>query len=156
GSRAPDDRPARALQRPDPQPEREGGQRGGRSEGEEQARSCHRPLRRPTTFTAMSSVTTASAVPHGTFVRSRLGSFLAVVPLGVWTILHLWNNLAAFQGEAAWQSAVTEYPHPLAQLVGFVIVLLPLVLHTIWGLQRLLTARPNNQRYGFYNNLKYL
>jgi succinate dehydrogenase / fumarate reductase cytochrome b subunit len=29
-------------------------------------------------------------------------------------------------------------------------------LHTIWGINRLRTARPNNQRYGFFANLKYL
>ena len=41
------------------------------------------------------STTTGSV---GGFWRARLGSFLAVVPLGVWTFIHLWNNLAAFQG----------------------------------------------------------
>jgi succinate dehydrogenase / fumarate reductase cytochrome b subunit len=92
----------------------------------------------------------------GSFVRSRLGSLLAVLPLGVWTIGHLWNNLAAFQGGAQWETAVTEYPHPLAQLVTAVVVLLPLVLHALWGIGRLFTWRPNNVHYGYYANLKYL
>jgi len=30
------------------------------------------------------------------------------------------------------------------------------VLHAIWGIGRLATSRPNNARYGFYANLKYL
>ena len=51
------------------------------------------------------------------FIAERLGSALAVLPLGVWTLNHLWNNLAAFQGGPAWQSAVTEYPHPFAEAV---------------------------------------
>jgi succinate dehydrogenase / fumarate reductase cytochrome b subunit len=92
----------------------------------------------------------------GIFVRNRLGSFLAVVPLGAWTINHLWNNLSAFDGREAWQSAVTEYPHPISQLLSFVLVLVPLVLHTLWGLARLFSARPNVGRYRYYGNLKYL
>src|SRR5579872_5440525 len=88
------------------------------------------------------------------FLRARLGSLLAVAPLGVWTLVHLWNNLAAFRGGAEWQSAVTEYPHPLAQLATSIVVLVPLALHTVWGIGRLFTSRPNNIRYGYYANVK--
>lgn len=103
------------------------------------------------------STATASASPSATsFVRGRLASFLAIAPLGVWTCLHLWHNLAAFQGPEAWQSAVTGYSHPIAQLVTLVVVLMPLVLHTAWGIGRLVTAKPNNLRYGYYANLKYV
>jgi succinate dehydrogenase / fumarate reductase cytochrome b subunit len=87
---------------------------------------------------------------------SRLGSLLAVAPLGVWTIVHLWDNLAVFSGGAAWQEAVTGHSHPVALWVTSFVVLAPLLLHTIWGLDRLRTSRPNNARYGFYANLKYL
>ena len=90
------------------------------------------------------------------FFRARLASLFGVLPLGVWTIVHLWHNLAAFQGAEAWQSAVTEYPHPFAEAITGIIVLLPLVLHAIWGIGRLFTSRPNNTRYGSYANLKYL
>ena len=93
---------------------------------------------------------------RASFLRSRLASLLAVVPLGVWVFVHLWHNLAAFDGATAWQSAVTEYPHPVAQLVTGIVVLLPLVLHSAWGITRLFTSRPNNLRYGFYGNAKYL
>src|SRR5579859_4979771 len=74
------------------------------------------------------------------FVRSRLASGLAVFPLGLWTVVHLYNNLSAFSGPSRWESAVTEYPHPLAQAMTAVVVLLPLALHSVWGLGRLLSA----------------
>jgi succinate dehydrogenase / fumarate reductase cytochrome b subunit len=90
------------------------------------------------------------------FLRDRLGSLLAVVPLAVWTVAHLWNNLAAFKGAAAWQSSVTEYGHPIAFFATLVVVLLPLVLHTVWGIARLASSKPNNVKYKFYGNLKYL
>jgi succinate dehydrogenase / fumarate reductase cytochrome b subunit len=84
-----------------------------------------------------------------------MGSFLAVVPLGVWTVNHLWNNLSAFKGAAAWQADVTEYAHPLAFFASSLVALLPLGLHTVWGVGRLLTVRPNVVRYHYFSNLKY-
>ncbi len=105
-----------------------------------------------TTTTATAGATSA----HSSFLRSRLGSLLAVLPLGVWTFMHVWNNLSAFGGGEAWEKSVTSYPHPFAQLVTSIVVLLPLVLHVGWGFGRLLTSRPNNVRYPFFGNLKYL
>jgi succinate dehydrogenase / fumarate reductase, cytochrome b subunit len=90
------------------------------------------------------------------FWNAKVGSFVALLPLGVWTINHLWDNLAAFSGAAAWESSVTHYSHPAAHIFTLVIVFLPLVLHTIWGLQRLFSFRPNNLSYGNFGNFKYI
>jgi len=73
----------------------------------------------------------------------------------VWTFFHLWNNLAAFYGGPAWEASVTEYSSPAAQLITGCIVLVPLALHTVWGIGRIFTSQPNNTRYGAYGNLKY-
>ena len=89
------------------------------------------------------------------FLRDRMGSLLAVVPLSVWTIDHLWNNLSAFKSGAAWQAAVTDHGHPFAFFAVSVVALLPLVLHTVWGIGRLFSTRPNNVRYKTFSNLKY-
>ena len=89
------------------------------------------------------------------FLRARLGSLFAVLPLGLWTILHLWHNLAAFRGGEAWSDAVTTYPHPIAQITTLIVVLAPLAVHTVWGIGRLLVVRPNNLRYRYYGNLKF-
>src|SRR5580704_12894709 len=88
------------------------------------------------------------------FLRTRLSSALALLPLGAWTVVHLWNNLAALQSGDAWQKAVTEYPHPVAEAAAAVVVLLPLAIHTVWGIGRLASSRPNNLAYRFYPNLK--
>jgi succinate dehydrogenase / fumarate reductase cytochrome b subunit len=90
------------------------------------------------------------------YLRSRLAGALAVAPLGVWTFFHLWHNLAAFRGADAWESAVTEYPHPVAQIATYVVVMAPLVIHLAWGLMRLFIMRPNNMGYGYYANLKFI
>jgi succinate dehydrogenase / fumarate reductase cytochrome b subunit len=98
----------------------------------------------------------AAGAAHAAFLWSRLGSILAVAPLGVWTVIHLWNNLAVFSGERAWEAAVTEHTSPVSLAVTTAIVLLPLAIHTGWGLARLASSRPNNRSYGFFANLKYL
>jgi succinate dehydrogenase / fumarate reductase cytochrome b subunit len=90
------------------------------------------------------------------FLRARLGSALAIAPLGVWTVVHLWNNLAAFKGASEWERAVVEYDHPVAFFFSTVLALLPLGLHTVWGIARLTSAKPNNVRYPFFQNVKYL
>ena len=90
------------------------------------------------------------------FIWSRIGSFVSIFPLGIWTVNHLWDNLAAFSGAAAWETAVTHQPHPIAHALTLVMVLLPLLLHTVWGVRRAFSMRPNNVSYGFYENLKYL
>jgi succinate dehydrogenase / fumarate reductase cytochrome b subunit len=107
------------------------------------------------TATSPARALPGSPEARSSFFQARLASAFGVLPLAVWTIVHLWHNLSAFQGAEAWQRDVTEYPHPIAQAVTGVVVLLPLVVHTVWGIGRLVTSRPNNLRYGFYDNLKY-
>ena len=102
----------------------------------------------------MSSAVTTSRSVDWAFVRARLGSFLAVVPLSIWVINHLWRNLSAFQGAKAWTDDVTTYSHPLAFFASSVIALLPIALHTVWGIGRIASTRPNRQP--FFSNLKYV
>jgi succinate dehydrogenase / fumarate reductase, cytochrome b subunit len=98
----------------------------------------------------------APALARSSFFQARIASALAIAPLGLWTFAHLWRNLAAFEGADAWQSAVTEYAHPFAEAMSGLIVLVPLAIHTVWGVGRLAASRPNNLRYRFYGNFKYL
>jgi succinate dehydrogenase / fumarate reductase cytochrome b subunit len=102
------------------------------------------------------ATTPSSAGGATSFVLARLASLLAIAPLGVWTLVHVWNNLAVFRGAGAWQAEVTGHGHPAALVVTSVVVLAPLLLHAIWGLGRLRTSRPNNLRYGYFENLEYL
>jgi succinate dehydrogenase / fumarate reductase, cytochrome b subunit len=98
----------------------------------------------------------SSSATSASFVRSRLGSLLAVMPLGVWTAVHLWSNLSAFQGADAWEKAVTHHSHPIASFLTSLIALAPLAIHTVWGISRMVGARVNVQRYGFFANFKYI
>src|SRR5262249_38206292 len=111
----------------------------------------HRPMTQP--------AESAAGAPRGasaSFTWTRLGSLLAILPLGVWTVNHLWDNLSAFSGKRAWEIAVERHPHPVAHWLTLVVVLLPLVLHTAWGLGRLRSSGANIARYTTYGNLKYV
>lgn len=105
-------------------------------------------------MTTLSS--TATLPSRGVFVRQRLGSLVAVVPLSVWTVLHVWDNLASLEGAEAWEREVTHHAHPIAHAITAVVVFAPLLLHILWGLARLRTAKLNNTRYRTYDNLKFL
>lgn len=106
-------------------------------------------------MSSLSHAKSETTVDSG-FVRTRLGSLLAVFPLGVWTVNHLWSNLSAWRGASAWQADVTEYSHPLAFFLSSVVALLPLGLHVVWGVGRLASTRPNLGRYRYFGNLKYV
>jgi succinate dehydrogenase / fumarate reductase cytochrome b subunit len=106
----------------------------------------------------MSSASTAQATRRPAdagFLRSRLGSLLAVIPLGVWTVFHLVNNLSAFRGASAWQTDVTEYKNPLVFFASGLVSFLPLVLHTVWGIGRLVSFKPNNVKYMYFANVRF-
>jgi succinate dehydrogenase / fumarate reductase cytochrome b subunit len=107
-------------------------------------------------MSSAAQTTLSPAALRSSFLRARLASFLAFFPLSVWTFFHLWHALSGFQGPEAWQTELTQYPHPVAEALGGIIVLLPLAIHTVWGIGRLASSRPNNTTYRFYANLKYL
>ena len=97
----------------------------------------------------------AARTVAGKFLASRLGSLFAILPLGVWTTNHIWNNLAAYDSPRAWQDAVTGHSSQASQIITAVVVLLPLLWHTVWGIGRLFRSRPA-VRLGFFSNLRYL
>lgn len=94
----------------------------------------------------------------------RLGSALAIAPLGVWTLWHLYENLYVWRGKEAWSAHVTDVRVTDAgsQYVGndaaswlvSLVVLGPLVLHTLWGMRRVRMTSVNG--YKFFGNAKYL
>jgi succinate dehydrogenase / fumarate reductase cytochrome b subunit len=79
---------------------------------------------------------------------------LGLAPVGVWTVNHLWDNLAAFRGGEAWERTVTEHASPAAQVATYAVVLVPLILHTVWGLARLRSSRLPGARYGGFAHLR--
>ncbi|TAK22019.1 MAG: succinate dehydrogenase [Myxococcaceae bacterium] len=94
----------------------------------------------------------------------RLGSVLAIAPLGVWVAWHLWENLYAWRGDAAWSERAVDtvvtaegrayVGNPLSAALVSAVVFAPLLIHVAWGLRRLSMAKPNG--YRFFGNAKYV
>src|SRR3977135_2782106 len=89
------------------------------------------------------------------FILARLGSLFALVPVGVWTTVHLWNQLAAYDSPAAWQASVTGHSSNASTAFTFTLVLVPLLWHPVWGIVRMLRSSPP-VRIGWFSNLRYL
>ena len=89
------------------------------------------------------------------FMLARLGSLFAFLPVGVWTLVHLWNQLAAYSSPEEWQQAVTGHSSPASEALVFALVLGPLLWHTVWGIIRMVRSRPN-VRIGWFSNLRYI
>lgn len=103
-----------------------------------------------------SEVETASNANNSSLLSQRVGSFLAFAPLAVWVTWHLYSNLSAFRGAREWEASVTAARAPLVELITSTIVLLPLVIHTVWGIRRLRIVKFNNGTYSTFDNLKFL
>src|ERR1700682_1436617 len=86
------------------------------------------------------------------FLVARLGSLLAFVPLGAWTVAHLWHQLAAYESPQAWEIAVTGHVNVATTVLVFVLVLGPLLWHTVWGIARMFRSRPAPLQGGFSNH----
>ena len=89
------------------------------------------------------------------FILARLGSLFAFLPVGVWTVAHLWHQLAAYRSPDAWQEAVTGHVNSATTALTFVVVLGPLLWHTIWGTIRMFRSRPAVNNRGF-SNIRYI
>lgn len=89
------------------------------------------------------------------FLLARLGSLFAFLPVGAWTVVHLWHQLSAYESPQSWQSSVTSHASGATTALTFVLVLGPLLWHTVWGITRMARTRPS-VRIGWFSNLRYL
>jgi succinate dehydrogenase / fumarate reductase, cytochrome b subunit len=97
----------------------------------------------------------ASRTQARDFILSKLGSLFAFLPLGVWTTMHLWHQLAAYASPRAWEEEVEHHASDAGATLTFIIVLFPLLWHTVWGIGRMFRSRPAVSNHGF-SNIRYI
>lgn len=98
-------------------------------------------------MSATATTLPAPAALSRRYVLEKLGSFVGIVPLGLWTAVHLWNNLSAFSGARAWNESVTHHSNATGELVGLATLIFFLVWHAIWGIVRMAKGKPNAQPF---------
>lgn len=107
---------------------------------------------------AATDVAAPSAAPRTLareFILARLGSLFAIAPLGVWTTVHLWNQLGAYRSPQAWAENVENHSSDAGAAFTFLIVLVPLLWHAVWGILRMFKSRPAVANRGF-SNIRYM
>src|SRR5512132_3468438 len=113
------------------------------------------------------AATTADAVRTDTGVRDdtsflwrRLHSLSGVLPLGAFLCYHVFENLSALRGPAAYDEMVnhvnTLLPRPFFYALELVTIVLPLAYHALYGVWIAATGHPNNGRYAYGGNWGYL
>jgi succinate dehydrogenase / fumarate reductase cytochrome b subunit len=91
------------------------------------------------------------------FLLKRLFSFLGIVPLGIYVILHLYNNAYSTQGPEAYNLYLQSSRQvPYYFLLVFLFIYLPLIFHGIYGLVLTRRGKMNYPQYAWFRNLKYV
>jgi succinate dehydrogenase / fumarate reductase cytochrome b subunit len=106
--------------------------------------------------TASTTVAAAASAP-ARISRKLVLTFLGIVPLGVYVVLHLWTNMQSLAGPQAFDAAlVASRNHPAFLFLEVFGLGLPIVVHAGIGIAETLRSRPNNPAYNYFGNLEYV
>lgn len=91
------------------------------------------------------------------YFRRKLFSFLGLVPLAIYIVVHLTAQAQAWRGEAHY-SELNESWHrnPYYWPLVAALIYFPLLYHAAYGLVLSFRGRPNLTRAPFFTNFKYL
>lgn len=84
-------------------------------------------------------------------------SFLGVIPIGLFLVIHLVVNHYATSGVGSFNKAANSMESlPFLHILEWVLIYLPLLYHAIYGLYIAFTGMSNVGRYGYFRNWMYL
>src|SRR5689334_21742341 len=91
------------------------------------------------------------------FWLGKIFSLFGIAPLGIYVVLHLYNNLRSLSGEQAFNDHLAQARSlPFIVPIMILIIWVPIVFHGVYGLMNMSRARPNLARFPFFENLKYV
>lgn len=87
------------------------------------------------------------------FVNRRLHSFLGVVPIGLFLIIHFTVNWFATRGAESFNKAASFMENlPYLLVFEIVFIYLPILFHAIYGVYIAFQAKNNVNRFGYFRN----
>lgn len=90
------------------------------------------------------------------FLLRKLHSLSGIVPVGGYMVFHLWENATALQGQDRFSEMVQGINHmPYVWLLEWILILIPLGFHAIYGVYLALKAKPNVGHYTYSRNWMY-
>lgn len=90
------------------------------------------------------------------FWLKRAMSFLGLVPLGIYTIAHLWTNLSSLGGPCLFDAALLASRRHPAFLILEILLGLAILLHVVVGVRLMLNWRPSQRNTKSLHGLKFL
>jgi succinate dehydrogenase / fumarate reductase cytochrome b subunit len=95
---------------------------------------------------------------HKEWVAKRIHSFVGIVPLGIYVILHLARNLTSLQGPEAFDNAIlSTWSKPINYVWVVLLVYLPLIYHAGYGIKLTLSGEKTSiVKYPNFQNVRYL
>ncbi len=104
------------------------------------------------------SATIANTEDHSGWVAKRLHSFVGIVPLGVYVILHLSRNMSTLFGPDAFDAAVAHtWARPVNYLWLILLVYLPLLFHAGYGIYLVCTGEKKSfTKYMNLENFRFI
>ncbi|MDQ2869152.1 MAG: hypothetical protein M3S32_00310 [Acidobacteriota bacterium] len=91
------------------------------------------------------------------FWARRIFSFCGIVPLAIYVVWHLFNNIYAINGRAAFDARLKQATgSPLYAAAIWLFVYLPFAIHAIVGLVITFKTRPNALSMPRFRNWKYV
>ena len=101
----------------------------------------------------MSATIAKKTVDHSAWAAKRLHSFVGIVPLGVYLVLHLSRNVTTLFGPEAFDAAVAAtWQKSINYLWTVLLVYIPLIYHACYGLYLVFTGEKKS--FSRYMNLE--
>ncbi len=100
--------------------------------------------------------TNQTASSNRSFWLEKAFSLLGIVPIGIYVVCHLYNNMRSLQGAEGFnQHLLDSRALPLIVPMAVLVIWIPIAFHGIYGLVVMKRSRPNLGRFAFFENLKY-
>jgi succinate dehydrogenase / fumarate reductase, cytochrome b subunit len=99
----------------------------------------------------------AQVKPHTDYLLRRLHTLSGVIPVGLFLLEHLFTNVTATKGPAAFNNAVAAIQSiPLLPFIEFFFIFLPLIYHGVFGLYVAFTSGYNAGQYSWGRNVMFI
>ncbi|MCA1625317.1 MAG: hypothetical protein LC778_16270 [Acidobacteria bacterium] len=91
-----------------------------------------------------------------TFLLRKLHQITGIVPLGIYFLVHMYTNSTAMSGEKVFEDHVTDIHHlPYLLFIEVFGIFLPLLFHSVYGIQRPSPEMPISPSTLFRANLRF-
>lgn len=103
---------------------------------------------------------TAGLEKDRSYLWRRLHSLTGILPIGLFLLFHIFENMAAIAGADAYNSGIAHLasllPIPYFYLIEVGVIVLPIAFHGFYGVYLSLEGRPNVGAYAYRRNYLYL